>query len=281
MSLYSNELKDCIVENISEDEFLQLLTLEKQAQESGGKEFERLFAMSRRILSLEAQGKEIKKTKIVGDTLFVRDWDTLRLVRVWLLSLWSADTQEEYTKSIDALFEYADMKELIALYSALPILSYQEYWKKRCMEGIRGNIGSVHQSIMEDNIYPSKYLDEIEWNHLVLKAFFTGRNVLRIKGLFEKLNTSLSQSVADYILERDSAKRPIHPVLWILIADSADKRHVNILNNEFKDEKDLFKINCLKYSIKNNDIFRQSIDEKYQKELLTIPEIEELVTLYS
>lgn len=277
----SEDLKSILAQNTSEEEFSRLLALEKQIQESENKDFERLFAMSRRMLSLSTQEKKVKVSKAYDGILCLRDWDVLRLARVWILSLWSAETKEEYTAAIDSLFEYADMKELVALYSSLSILHYPEYWRKRCMEGIRGNIGSVHQSIMEDNTYPSAHLDEIEWNHLVLKAFFTGRIVLRIQGLFDRVNSALSRSVADFILERDSAKRPIHPVLWMLIEGAADKRHVNIFENELKDEDDLFQITCLKYSIKNNDILRNGIDQKYQDRLGSVLGLKEIVTLYS
>ena len=63
------------------------------------------------------------------------------------------------------------MNELVALYSALPLLAYPEAWVHRCTEGIRSNIGPVLEAIMIANPYPSENLSEAAWNQVVLKAF--------------------------------------------------------------------------------------------------------------
>ncbi|VTP90775.1 EboA domain-containing protein [Sphingobacterium daejeonense] len=51
------------------------------------------------------------------------------------------------------------------------------------------------------------------WNQLVLKSFFTGKEIKEIYGLYDRNNENLSNSIVDYIYERDSAKREINPML--------------------------------------------------------------------
>src|SRR5436853_6418727 len=103
------------------------------------------------------------------------------------MNLSSAD-KDNYIRIIEHLFKAAEMNELVALYSSLPLLAYREVWKFRCTEGIRSHIGNVLEAIMYDNPYPSKYLDEPAWNQMVLRAFLTEKNVARLTGLDQIAN---------------------------------------------------------------------------------------------
>jgi hypothetical protein len=132
--------------------------------------------------------------------------------------------REQYLKSIENLFLAAEMNELVALYSALPVLAYPEMWIKRCAEGIRSNIGDVLQAIMYDNPYPAKYLPEAAWNQLVLKAFFTEKSIPRIMGLDQRSNRELANILSDYAHERWAAHRPVHPQLWRFMSGHLDEK---------------------------------------------------------
>ncbi|HVG15457.1 MAG TPA: EboA domain-containing protein, partial [Chitinophagaceae bacterium] len=87
--------------------------------------------------------------------LSINAWPIDRLCRVWLLLHVPSADKDQYVKEIDTLFLSAEMNELVALYSALPLLAYPEAWRKRCAEGIRSNIGDVLQAIICNNPYPS------------------------------------------------------------------------------------------------------------------------------
>lgn len=87
-----------------------------------------------------------------------------------LLQLDATD-KAKYFKTIENLFLAAEIQELVALYSSLPLLAWPELWKMRCAEGVRSNIGLVLEAIMYNNPYPFNYLDEKAWNQLILKAF--------------------------------------------------------------------------------------------------------------
>ena len=149
---------------------------------------------------------------------YIRNWMIDRLCRVWLLSTLNAEDPEKLYATIDRLFLSAEMNEAVALYSALPFLAHPEIWVKRCAEGIRSNIGSVLEAIMENNPYPSENLDEAAWNQLVLKAFFTEKNIKLIIGLDKRANLELALTLTDYAKERWAAKRKVNPQLWRLVS---------------------------------------------------------------
>lgn len=149
---------------------------------------------------------------------YISNWTIDRLCRVWLLSTLNAADPEKLYATIDRLFLAAEMNEAVALYSALPFLAHPEIWVKRCAEGIRSNIGSVLEAIMENNPYPSENLDEAAWNQLVLKAFFTEKNIKFIVGLDKRANPELALTLIDYAKERWAAKRKVNPQLWRLVS---------------------------------------------------------------
>jgi len=149
---------------------------------------------------------------------YVAKWTIDRLSRVWLLSALNKEDKDRLYATIDRLFLSAEMNEAVALYSALPFLPHPEIWVKRCAEGIRSNIGSVLEAIMENNPYPSAYLDEAAWNQLVLKAFFTEKDIKLIIGLDERANLALALTLTDYAKERWAAGRDVNPQLWRLVA---------------------------------------------------------------
>jgi len=147
----------------------------------------------------------------------LQDWTVDTLCRVWVLLQIPGHDKSNYLKNIDALFETAEMNELVALYNALPLLNYPEYLIKRCEEGIRSNIGLVLEAIIYHNTYPAAWLNEAAWNQLVLKAFFTEKDVNKIHQLEARMNPALISTLEDYVKERQAAGRTVDPQLYKLI----------------------------------------------------------------
>jgi hypothetical protein len=148
---------------------------------------------------------------------YISNWTIDRLSRVWLLAGLELKDKELLFSTIDRLFLSAEVNEAVALYSALPFLPHPEIWVKRCAEGIRSNIGSVLEAIMENNPYPAANLDDAAWNQLVLKAFFTEKNINLLVGLDQRANLQLALTLVDYAKERWAAGREVHPQLWRLV----------------------------------------------------------------
>lgn len=162
--------------------------------------------------------QEENELKNLRKDLQIQGWTADRLSRVWLLMQLDTREKEKYTAAIENLFLNAEMGELVALYSSLPLLAYPDSWKKRCAEGIRSNIGQVLEAIICNNPYPSEHLDEAAWNQLVLKAIFTEKPVLAITGLKKRMNRNLAASLSDYAHERWAAHRPVNPLLWMFVS---------------------------------------------------------------
>lgn len=147
----------------------------------------------------------------------VAGWTLDRLARVWWLLQLPADDQTAYVNSITQLFKAAELNELVALYSALPVLAYPEAWRFQATEGVRNNIADVQSAIMLHNPYPADYFDEAAWNQMILKAFFTDKDVTRIIGLTERKNARLSQTLVDYAAERRAAGRSLPPNIELVM----------------------------------------------------------------
>lgn len=217
-------LSEAVRENTSPDVWNWLQ--EKANNENGIIVFASAFvAMPRKtgksiIILSDAQKKLIPSIK---PGFSISGWPADRLCRVWLLLHADAADKEKYTGFIESLFLTAEVNELVALYSALPLLAYPRHWVWRCTEGIRSNIGDVLQAIICNNPYPAEYLPELAWNQLVLKAFFTEKPVHLIIGLDRRSNKDLANTISDYAHERWAASRPVNPQLWRCVGKFIDE----------------------------------------------------------
>ena len=147
----------------------------------------------------------------------LKGWTIDRLARVWLLMQVVPADKDNYLKKINALFNASEMNEQVALYSALPFYHYPEDWITRAENGIRSNIGTVLEAIMYHNPFAAAYLSENSFNQLVLKAFFTEKDVTKITGLHSRINKALQHTLSDYVAERTAAHRTVEPNIYQLI----------------------------------------------------------------
>ena len=145
-------------------------------------------------------------------------WNRLQTARTYLLLHVEAKDAEHFTGMLGRLLGSADMYEQEAIYAALPILPYQEHLKLRAAEGLRTNITSVFDAIALNNPYPAKYLDELAWNQMVIKAFFLQRPIYQIMGADDRANANLTKILVDYAHERWAAGREVMPEIWRFVA---------------------------------------------------------------
>lgn len=187
-----------------------------------GSELSRIFAQIPRYTSKIIIG-HLDKDQLgpPEDFRTYSGWTLESFCRVWMLLQLPANDKASYIKAVDALFNAAEMNELVALYQALPFLKYPEAWVVRCEEGIRSNIGLVLEAIMYNNSFPAAWLSEQAWNQMVLKAFFTDKDVYRIDKLEVRMNTALIIALEDYAKERLAAGRNVNPDIYKLINKKA------------------------------------------------------------
>ena len=176
----------------------------------------------RNIIHFTAQQAE--SLSIARPHFTLHNWSIDRLSRVWLLLHIDSTKKDDYLKAIENLFLTAEMNELVALYSSLPVLSYPEMWRGRCAEGIRSNIGTVLEAIICNNPYPSEQLGEAAWNQLVMKAFFTDKPIHQITGLDHRANKELANILSDFANERRAASRKVNPQLWRCVGKFIDAK---------------------------------------------------------
>ena len=223
------QLSAIIKENISKDAFQWL-----QANEANDKAstFKGNFVqIPRRVgkTMVVCSKVQLEQLKHIRPGFTIDEWTTDRLCRVYLLIAKDNTDKDKYFQLIMDLFSAAEMNEQVALYSALPVLPYRELWTKFCAEGIRSNIGSVLEAIMYQNPYPAEQLDEAAWNQMVMKAFFTDKQMSRIDGLDKRANKELARILTDYAKERHAAGRGVDPMLWHLVGKFADAPTVNAM----------------------------------------------------
>lgn len=185
---------------------------------------------------IQFSASEDEELQRLRDGWSLRGWTSDRLARVWLLMQLDPKNKDRYREIIENLFLNAEMRELVALYSSLPVLAYPETWVKRAAEGIRSNIGQVLESVICNNPFPAEHLDETAWNQLVLKAIFTDQPILQITGLRERRNPALAQSLCDYAHERWAAHRNVNPLLWYCVAPFIDSNNFSDIQRVFRSD---------------------------------------------
>lgn len=187
----------------------------------------------KRILTLKKEQIEIADQMLPFP---LEKWTVDRLGRVFLLLHVDPQDKASYTRKIESLFIGAEINESVALYSALPLLYYPNHWIKYCAEGIRSNIAVVLESIMYENPYPAAYLDEPAWNQMILKAFFTEKQVQRIEGLDARCNADLVTMLMNYAHERWAAHRTVDPMLWRCTSNHITEKNFEDIQNVFASE---------------------------------------------
>lgn len=188
-------------------------------------------AISRKIekKTVHSNPDQKKQLSFFLPGLFIEGCTLHRLSRMYILLNLNEGEKDNYCMAIESLFLNAEMNERADLYAALPVLAYPQHWIKFCEEGIRSNMGVVQEAIMYNNPYPAIYLTEAAWNQLVLKAFFTEKNIKLITGIDERANAPLAATLIDYAQERWAAKRLVHIQLWRLVAPFINDSNISII----------------------------------------------------
>ncbi|MEM9409548.1 MAG: EboA domain-containing protein [Planctomycetota bacterium] len=120
-----------------------------------------------------------------------------------------AGAPEDFTRLLEKLFRTADVREQQLIVRVLPLLKFQERFLRIATEAARTNIVPVFSSLALNNPYPLVHFDENQWNQMVLKAIFVSCDISKIVGLHERQNSSLAETVFQYISERHSAQRSV------------------------------------------------------------------------
>jgi hypothetical protein len=186
------------------------------------REFFKAFALLPRITGKDACLLAGSESALADKFWDGAEWPALRmdeLARLWLV-LTACPEIEVLLRRAEALFTMADVSELVTLYRGLPLYPQGERWAARAAEGVRSNMKSVYEAVALRNPYPSRWLSDAAFNHLVLKALHVESPLEAIHGLQARRNPELVRMLCDYVSERRSAKRSIDPAVWKLVDDA-------------------------------------------------------------
>ena len=184
---------------------------------------------------LELTAADLQAASEVRKGWFPAHWSIDQAARTLILLALPSDDAEKYLKTLEQVFNAADVGELVALYQALPLLPYPEKLKARAAEGIRSSMTPVFNAVALRNPYPAEYLDDLAWNQMVVKALFMGSPLHLIQDIDRRANPELAQMLVDYAHERWAAKRTVSPEIWRLVGPFANVAMIPDLERVFAD----------------------------------------------
>jgi hypothetical protein len=116
---------------------------------------------------------------------------------------------DEHLNFVRELYRRGDFREQSAILQSLILLPRPERFVTLAVEACRTNVGDVFEAIACENSYPATHFADLNFNQLVIKAFFVGTAVGRIAGLKERKTAELRRMAADYASERRAAGRSV------------------------------------------------------------------------
>ena len=136
-------------------------------------------------------------------------WPLAAVARVALLRLACEQLGAGAPELVEQLFRTGDNAERAAVLRALPILPEPERFVALAADACRSHVQSVFEAIACENPFPARWFPELNFNQLVLKAFFVGVPVRRIEGLAGRRGPELVRMALAYASERRAAGRPV------------------------------------------------------------------------
>jgi len=149
-------------------------------------------------------------------------WSVDCAARILLLTDLSRQSNTTFANRFQDLRRTADLSEILALYSGLPLYEAPQALVEHAALGLRTNIKAEFEAIAHDNPFPAEQFGENPWNNMVLKALFIGVLLEPIQGLDRRANPELARILRDYAHERWAAGRIVSPELWRCIGPFAE-----------------------------------------------------------
>ena len=125
-------------------------------------------------------------------------------------------------------FEQGDSREQQSWMRTVASLPRPETFLPLVIDACRTNILPLFESVACENIYPSKYFPDRNFNQVVLKAMFNGIALSRIIGLHARRNAELSRMASDYADERRAAGRSIPADISLALLDASTTHPVGV-----------------------------------------------------
>lgn len=247
--------KEILALNVTNEENLWLENIILVSRENERILQTAFIAMPKYIKKTEIILKEEIKDQFRVSLNFSPDgWTLDKFARAYILLHFNTENEKNYVKRLSELFETAEMNELAALNSFIPLFSYPQNWLFQAKEAVRSNVGCVFDAIAFNNPYPSIHFDEPAWNLLVLKTIFCGKSIKNIYGLKERSNQKLAHMVSDFAHTRWAAGKTISPEVWELVTPYIDNQIIKDIEKLFQSgneqEQRAAKLSCTESDFK-------------------------------
>jgi hypothetical protein len=108
-----------------------------------------------------------------------------------------------------ACYENGDAAEQRSWLRAVAVLPQPAQFLPLVIDACRTNILPNFEAVACENVYPSEYVPERNFNQLILKALFNNVALTRIVGLARRANPELTRMAGDYAAERRAAGRTV------------------------------------------------------------------------
>ncbi len=208
MNLTAKELEIALTKYVSPE--AQVWFNEKRVFASGSEDdlmqMDIAMAMARRKMGADALPDES-----------LRHWNMADLGRVLML-LDAVNTHGK--KMVQRSYSQGDEYEREAILKGLMVLDPEGDLVELAVDACRTNVLTMLSSIAMDNLYPSTFFGQHEFNQMVLKCLFLGFDVSSVAGLEECRNPSMSRMCFDYQRERMAAGRDFPVSIWLTIGIS-------------------------------------------------------------
>ncbi|SFZ90917.1 hypothetical protein SAMN05428642_1011242 [Flaviramulus basaltis] len=179
--------------------------------------FNVFFSLVSRFISNEIVPWKVNEKEILENIypgFSKTEWTKQDLTRSLLMTALDVSVNKSI---LNSFFQIAEMKEQVALYKGLYFLENATEFQDQFAEGIRTNMANVFDAIASGNPFAQNYLEEEEWNQLILKSFFMGRKIYNIQNIDQGKNKHLANMLQDYVKERWAAGRQVSLEIWRMI----------------------------------------------------------------
>jgi len=122
------------------------------------------FSMASRFFTkntIQLSDNDLAKANELREGFSPKGWNVLQTARTLIVLTIPHSNPESQLKTLNALYESADVEELVALYAALPLFPNPTIHIKRAAEGIRTNMTVVLDAVILNNPFPAQFFDEI------------------------------------------------------------------------------------------------------------------------
>ncbi len=143
------------------------------------------------------------------------------LGRVVMLAMAASQLSDHtYHSLLHRCYENGDSPERCAVLRALPLLPDARRFLHVALDAGRSHIQPIFEALACENPYPSVYFPELNFNHMILKALFTGTALRRVLGLTTRLSPELRRMANDYATERHAAGRSVPADITLLLGQA-------------------------------------------------------------